>query len=308
MTRTLLCLGYGYTARALAGLLRPEGWAVIGTTRHPDKARAMAAEGIEPLIWPGAPLAPALTRASHLLVSVAPDGSGDPVLAACERDIAAAAPHLDWAGYLSTTAVYGDHQGGWVDEDTPPAPSTERGQARLRAEAEWQELAARSGLRLHLFRIAGIYGPGRGPFAKLRAGAARRIVKPGQVFGRIHAGDLARVLAASIMRPDPGRIYNVTDDEPAPPEDVIAHAAQLLGLPAPPAVPFAQADLSPMAASFYAESKRVRNDRLRRELGLILDFPTYREGLADILAAEKPAAPLVGANDDPISRGRTGPL
>jgi len=285
MDRVLLSLGHGYSAAALARLLLPQGWRVIGTTRTAARADHLKSSGIETLLWPGEPLAPALSQATHLLSSIAPDDGGDPVLAAEAGSIAAAAPHLRWAGYLSTTAVYGDHAGGWVDETTPPAPATARGRARLAAEAAWRRLAADCGLPLHIFRLAGIYGPGRGPFAKLRAGTARRIVKPGQVFGRIHVDDIAQVLAASMARPDPGAVYNLCDDEPAPPEDVLAHAAALLGLPPPPEEPFDPAAMTPMAASFYAESKRVRNDRIKRELGIRLRHPTYREGLAAILAA-----------------------
>lgn len=277
MTHTLLSLGHGYSARALARRLGP-GWHVIGTTRNAEKAKALEAEGVEPLVWPGTDLGPALDRATHLLSSVAPDAEGDPALREAQEQIAAARP--DWVGYLSTTGVYGDHGGDWVDEDTPLTPSTARGRARVAAEAAWQAL----GLPLHIFRLAGIYGPGRGPFAKVRAGTARRIVKEGQVFSRIHVDDIAQVLAASIARPDPGAIYNVCDDDPAPPQDVIAEAARLLGLPVPPEVAFEDADLSPMARSFYAESKRVRNDRIKRELGVQLRYPTYREGLTALLA------------------------
>ncbi|RVT83391.1 SDR family oxidoreductase [Rhodobacteraceae bacterium CCMM004] len=285
MTATLLSIGHGYSARALAARLVPRGWRVIGTTRSADKAAALSATGVTPLVWPGEALDEALAQATHLLTSVAPDGAGDPVLAAAGPAIARAAPALRWAGYLSTTGVYGDHGGGWVDEDTPLAPSTARGRARVAAEAAWQTLHRDHGLPLHIFRLAGIYGPGRGPFAKVRAGTARRIVKPGQVFSRIHVDDIAQVLAASIARPDPGAVYNLCDDDPAPPEDVIAHAADLLGVPRPPEVAFADADLSPMARSFYAESKRVRNDRIKRDLGVALRYPTYREGLAALLAA-----------------------
>ncbi|MEM1066115.1 MAG: SDR family oxidoreductase, partial [Pseudomonadota bacterium] len=197
-----------------------------------------------------------------------------------------AAPHLEWVGYLSTTGVYGDHGGGWVDEHTALTPATKRGEMRRVAEAAWQALAVETGLPLHIFRLAGIYGPGRGPFAKVRAGTARRIVKEGQVFSRIHVEDIAQVLAASIARPKPGAIYNLCDDDPAPPQDVIAHAAELLGLPLPPAIAFEEAELSPMARSFYAESKRVRNDRIKEELGVTLHYPSYRDGLAALLAAE----------------------
>lgn len=282
--RTLLCIGTGYSAQALARRLLPEGWRVIGTTRSAEKAQVLAAEAIEPRIWPGYGPLPALAEASHLLISVAPGPEGDPVLAALGAQIAAQASRFDWVGYLSTTGVYGDHQGGWVDEGTPLMPSTERGRQRQRAEAAW---AAIPGLPLQIFRLAGIYGPGRGPFAKVRAGTARRIVKPGQVFSRVHAEDIAQVLAASIARPNPGAIYNVCDDDPAPPEAVIAHAAELLGLPLPPAEDFATAEMTPMARSFYAESKRVRNDRIKRELGVTLIYPDYRAGLAALLAEEQ---------------------
>ncbi len=284
MTKTLLCIGCGYTARALARRLRPEGWRILGTTRTPEKAAALAEAGIAPLIWSGDGPLPQLAEASHLLISAAPGPGGDPVLAALGADIARIAPRLAWVGYLSTTGVYGDHQGGWVDEDSPLTPGTERGRARVRAEAQW---AAVPGLPLHIFRLAGIYGPGRGPFAKVRAGTARRIVKPGQLFSRAHVGDIARVLTASIARPDPGAIYNVCDDDPAPPEDVIAEAARLLGLPPPPEEPFESAEMTAMARSFYAESKRVRNDRIKSELGVHLRYPTYREGLAALLAEER---------------------
>lgn len=286
-TRTLLSFGHGYSAQALGDRLVAQGWRVIGTTRTPEKARALAARGIEALVWPGADMIPALDAASHLLVSTAPDAAGDPVLAALGAEIAARADRFDWVGYLSTTGVYGDHQGGWVDEDTALTPGTTRGAHRVLAEGQWEALAREDGgLPLHIFRLAGIYGPGRGPFAKVRNGTARRIIKPGQVFSRIHVEDIAQVLEASIRAPWPGRVYNVCDDEAAPPEDVIAHAAELLGCPVPPAEDFDGAEMTPMARSFYAESKRVRNDRIRDELGVRLIYPTYREGLSALLEAE----------------------
>ena len=276
---TLLSIGHGYSAEALARRLLARGWTVIGTTRNPAKAARMAAAGVEPLVLP-ASLAPALARATHVLTSVAPDGGGDPILRDHAGALRAARPA--WVGYLSTTAVYGDHAGGWVDEDTPLTPATARGRARVEAEAGWAAL----GLPLHIFRLAGIYGPGRGPFEKVRDGTARRIIKAGQVFSRIHVDDIAQVLEASIDRPRPGAVYNVCDDDPAPPEDVIGHAAELLGLPLPPAVPYDEAEMTPMARSFYAESKRVRNDRMKDELGVTPKYPTYREGLASLLALE----------------------
>lgn len=275
--KTLLSLGHGYSAQALAKRLIPLGWHIIGTTRTAENAEALAATGVEPLVWPGADLAPALARATHLLTSIAPDAGGDPVLAAHGAQIAAAKP--DWVGYLSTTGVYGDHGGGWVDEQTPLTPGTKRGQQRVLAEQQWQAL----GLPLHIFRLAGIYGPGRGPFAKVRDGSARRILKPNQVFSRIHVDDIAQTLAASIAHPNPSQIYNVCDNDPAPPQDVIAYAAHLLGLPTPPAENWEDADMTPMARSFYAESKRVRNDRIKTELGVALIHPDYRAGLKSLL-------------------------
>ncbi|NBB98575.1 MAG: SDR family NAD(P)-dependent oxidoreductase, partial [Alphaproteobacteria bacterium] len=251
MTHTLLSIGHGYSAQALADLLLPLGWHVIGTTRSAERAAELARAGVEPLIWPGHPLP--LDRATHLLTSVAPGDAGDPVLAAHGAEIAAAT-HLDWVGYLSTIGVYGDHGGAWVDEDTALSPGTSRGRARVAAEAAWQDHAP---TRLHILRLAGIYGPGRGPFAKLRRGTAQRIVKPGQVFSRIHRDDIGAALLAALQSGQGHAVYNLCDDDPAPPQDVIAFAADLLGMPPPPEVAFDDADLSPMARSFYSESKRV---------------------------------------------------
>ena len=275
---TLLSIGHGYSAQALARRLLPQGWQIIGTTRTEAGAKALRATGIDALVWPEADLSGALAKATHLLTSVAP-GDSDPVLQAIGPQIARSA--LKWVGYLSTTAVYGHHNGDWVDETTPLAPTTARGAARVQAEADWTAL----GLPLHIFRLAGIYGPGRGPFEKVRDGTARRIHKAGQVFSRIHVDDIARVLHAALLRPHPG-IYNVCDDDPASPEDILGLAADMLGLPPPPIVPYEQAEMTPMARSFYAENKRVRNDRIKTVLGVTLDYPTYREGLAAILAAE----------------------
>ncbi len=280
MTKTLLSIGHGFSARALAPLLIRQGWRVIGTTRSPAKFGLLERQGVEPLAWPGTSLP--LHKATHLLTSVAPNHAGDPVLQDM-RDQLTAAKHLEWVGYLSTTGVYGDHGGNWVDENAVLTPSTKRGQARVDAEAAWAEL----GLPLHIFRLAGIYGPGRGPFAKVRNGTARRIIKEGQVFSRIHAEDIATTVLASIQRPNPGAIYNVCDDDPAPPQDVIEHAAELLGLPVPPAVAFEDAEMTPMARSFYADSKRVKNERIKTELGVKLRYPDYKTGLAALLAAER---------------------
>lgn len=275
MTKTLLCLGYGYTASALARRLLADGWRVIGTTRE-----TVAADGVEMLTWPGNDVS--LDGVTHILSSIAPTADGDPVLASL-RDKIAAAKELEWVGYLSTTVVYGDHDGGWVDEATPITPAANRGKWRAQAESEWQSIG---GLPLHIFRLAGIYGPGRGPFAKLMTGKARLIIKPGQVFSRIHVDDIAQVLAASIAQPNPGVIYNVCDDVPVPPQDVLSYAAELLGLPMPPEVPFEEAAMTPMALSFYSENKRVRNTLIKQDLGVQLMYPDYRTGLKAVFEAE----------------------
>ena len=304
MSNTLLSLGHGYSAQALARRLLDDGWRVLGTTRSPEKAAEIRATGAEAVLWPPADPEALVAEATHLLASAAPDAGGDPVLRHCGAAIRAAAPRIAWAGYLSTTAVYGDRQGGVVDEGSECRPSTARGCWRLEAERAW----GATGLPLHVFRLAGIYGPGRGPFEKRRAGRAQRVVKPGQVFSRIHVEDIAAVLAASIERPAQPpypALYNVCDDEAAPPEDVIAHAARLLGLPVPPAVPFEAAELSAMARSFYAESKRVANRRIREELGVRLRYPTYREGLAALLAAE--GGPPVASPPTTLRSGEGGP-
>lgn len=287
----LFCFGLGYSALALADRLAARGWRIAGTTRDEDKARSLARRGIEVYVFDrGRPLPDpvrALAGTTHLLSTAPPDRDGDAVLDGHGGDMAGLG--LAWAGYLSTTSVYGDHGGGWVDEATPRTPTGARGRARLAAEDRWLDLWRRRGVPVHLFRLPGIYGPGRSAIDALRAGTARRIDKPGQVFGRIHVEDIARVLDASMQRPNPGAAYNVCDDEAAPGHEVVAHAARLLGMEPPPLVPFEAADLSPMAASFYADSKRVRNGRIKRELGVRLAYPTYRDGLAAQLAAEREA-------------------
>jgi nucleoside-diphosphate-sugar epimerase len=287
MAGALLSIGHGYSAAALADRLIPQGWTVAGTSRRPEGRGGMAAAGVAPLSWPLEDPDSALDAATHVLVSVAPDRDGDPVLRALGPALTARAGRLAWVGYLSTTGVYGDRGGDWVDEGSALTPATARGRARVAAEAGWMGLWRDQGLPVHVFRLAGIYGPGRGPFEKVRDGTARRIVKPGQVFSRIHVDDIAAVLEASIARPNPGAAYNVCDDDPAPPEDVLAHAAELLGLPPPPAIPYDEAapSMTDMARSFYAESKRVSNRRIREELGVRLRWPDYRSGLAGLLEA-----------------------
>ncbi len=277
---TLLSFGHGYSARALSKLLLPQGWRIVGTTRSRQKFGELRATEVEPVCFPGSDLSEIISESTHLFISAGPTAEGDPVLNEVGAQIAARADKFAWVGYLSTTGVYGDHAGGWVDETTALTPSTRRGQWRKSAEEAWQAIP---GLPLHIFRLAGIYGPGRGPFSKVRAGTARRIIKEGQVFSRIHVDDIAQVVAASIAAPNPGAVYNLCDDDPAPPQDVLSYAAELLGVPEPQAVDFETADMTPMARSFYAESKRVRNDKIKDELGVRLKYPDYRTGLRALL-------------------------
>jgi len=283
MDKAVFIFGLGYSGTALARRLLAAGWQVAGTTRSPEKAAELRAEGIGAVVWPGDDPTPALAGASHILMSVGPDADGDPVMNSFAGAIAGQAAHLRWLGYLSTTGVYGHHGGEWVDEATALAPTTLRGQRRVAAERGWQDLSRGAGLPLHIFRLAGIYGPGRGPYEKVRDGTAQLIIKPGQFMSRIHVDDIARVLHASMERPRPGAIYNVCDDDPSPPQDTLLYAAQLLGLPPPPVVAFDAADMTASARSFYSESKRVSNDLMKRDLGVTLAYPSYREGLAALL-------------------------
>jgi nucleoside-diphosphate-sugar epimerase len=280
----LFCFGYGYSAEGLARRLSPRNLAVAGTKMTlPASAEPGTVLAVYKGDSPSAVVRGLLQGSTHVLVSIPPDIEGDVVLRHYRDDLAAL-PDLAWIGYLSTVGVYGDRKGAWVDEDTPAVPTSERSLRRLEAERAWLDFAGETGKRVEVFRLAGIYGPGRSVLDSLRAGTARCIVKPGQVFNRIHVDDIARVLAASIDKDTGHRVFNVSDDEPAPPEDVVAYAAELLGLPAPPAIPFAQSGLTGMAASFWAECKRVRNARIRRDLGVDLLYPTYREGLRALAA------------------------
>jgi nucleoside-diphosphate-sugar epimerase len=286
----LLCFGLGYSALRVAQRLAADGWKISGTSRTVEGAVAAASAGYASYIFDGTAAAvgvdEALAEATHVLVSVPPQADGDPVLHFYAEALTKA-PHLSWIGYLSTVGVYGDRQGGWVDETTPADPVSERGRRRVVAEQAWLGVADRAGARAQVFRLAGIYGSKRSSFDRLREGTSLRIIKPGQVFNRIHVDDIAATVCAGIAGRGAEQIYNVTDDEPAPPQDVITYAAELLHMPPPPEVPFEAASLSPMAASFYADNKRVSNARLRQELGVALQFPTYREGLQSILAAER---------------------
>ncbi len=287
--RRLFVFGLGYSALALARRLKARGWRIAGTCRSEERRAALAAEGVQVFVYDGvaklADAATALAGTTHLLQSIPPGSEGDPVLRHHASDLANL-QGLRWVGYLSTTGVYGDRGGDWVDEKAGLHPTGPRGRARVTAEQAWLDLA-RFGLAVHLFRLAGIYGPGRSALDTVREGRARRIVKPGQVFSRIHVEDIASVLEASIGKPNPGAAYNVCDDDAAPPQDVIAYACALLGVEAPPEIPYAEAapSMSEMARSFYADSKRVANHRIKTELGVRLAYPDYRVGLKALLDA-----------------------
>ncbi|MFM9842440.1 MAG: SDR family oxidoreductase [Dongiaceae bacterium] len=283
----LFCFGLGFSALHLARRLQREGWAVAGTCRSEEKRQALLAEGIIAHLFDRQQAvndaAAALRDATHIMSSIPPDDFGDPVLDLHLRELQNL-ESLRWIGYLSTTGVYGDRGGDWVDENSPRKPTLDRSRRRALAEDGWLTLWERDGLPVHVFRLAGIYGPGRSAIDTVRGGAAKRIVKPGQVFSRIHVDDIATVLIASMARPNPGAAYNVCDDNPAPPDEVIAYAAELLRVEPPPVEPFEKADLSEMARSFYADNKRVRNNRIKEELGVRLKYPDYRAGLQAILA------------------------
>jgi nucleoside-diphosphate-sugar epimerase len=289
----LFVFGFGYSARAAVSRMRQLLSDVWGTTRDPEKFGAMEALDVTPLLFGPAPvpsgsaaahpISAAVAEADHILVSIAPSESGDPVLASFRSELAACRPKS--LVYLSTVGVYGDHAGAWVDETSECRPVSRRSRQRVDAEAAWRAFAAETGVPVAIIRLAGIYGPGRGPFEKIRRGTARRVIKAGQVFNRIHVDDIAATVEAAFIRRADG-IFNGADDEPAPPQDVLAYAATLLGVPPPPEVEFADADLSPMARTFYGENKRVRNDKIKRELGIALRYPTYREGLQAVLRAE----------------------
>jgi len=277
----LFVFGYGYVARRLGARLAAEGWSVAGTTR--SGADPTAGDGVAlHAHGPDKPLDAAnadLQAATHILMSAPPGESGDPVLPLL-ADAIGTAGDLAWVGYLSTTGVYGDHNGGEVDETTPTNPTGERGGRRVKAEDTWQALAPPA----HVFRLPGIYGPGRSAIDQIRSGRARPILKPGHKFSRAHVDDIVETVVASMRRPRAGAVYNVTDDLPAESAEVIAYAAKLMGVPAPQPIPFEEAELSPMAASFYRDNKTVANGLIKRELGVHLRYPTYKEGLAAILA------------------------
>ncbi len=283
---TLVCFGFGYCAEHFVAEFGGKFERIVGTARSAERAailNAYQAPAMRAVVFDGLRMTPelesAIAAADYALISAPPDGNGDPALAACGGALAACR-NLRSIVYLSTVGVYGDHGGAWVDEQTPPAPTSERSRWRVAAEEAWQQFGARHGIPIAVLRLAGIYGPGQNPFVAFARGKSRRIVKPGQVFNRIHVGDIAQAIEAAFARGASG-VFNVTDDEPSPPADPIVFAAQLMGRAPPPEVPFAQLapSMSEIALSFWQECRRVRNDRLKRELGVTLRYPTYREGL-----------------------------
>ena len=279
----LLCFGCGYTARALAARLLTENWRISGTTRSKEKADALARGSIEPMIWSNGFDSAALDDATALLVSTPPTEHGCPALTAAGAAIAERRNTISWIGYLSTNGVYGDHDGAWVDETSELKPTTERAHRRIAAEQAWRRFGEKCSLPVVIFRLPGIYGPGRSALDTVRAGKAKRLYKEGQVFSRAHVEDIAATLYASLSDPIAGNLFNIADNEPAPPQDVIEYACVLLGVDSPPLTPIEDADITDMARSFYRDNKRVKNDRMKERLGVTLKYPTYREGLEALL-------------------------
>jgi nucleoside-diphosphate-sugar epimerase len=277
----LLFLGFGFSAEALAKILDRKLWRITGTSRSGDGIKHIQSLGYEAVNFDD--LNTIDDSVTHIVTSIPPGPSGDPVLQKLVPELKRRANHLQWVAYLSTTGVYGDHNGAWVDENTPLTPNTERGQRRVDAESQWLALHHDHQLPVHIFRLAGIYGPGRNALISLQDGTAKRVIRQGQVFSRIHVDDIAGILKASIAKPKPGRAYNVADDEPCPPQDVITYAATLLNVEPPPEIPFEKAELSPMARSFFMDSKRVHNTRVKQELGYAFCYPDFRVGLKSLL-------------------------
>lgn len=288
IVKKILVLGYGYVARRLAARAIAAGWAVSGTIREADKAAALEKEGVTPIPWTAAGVDPAaIGSADAILISAPPDANGCPALAAAKDALIARERPASWIGYLSSNGVYGDHGGAWVDEASALLATSPRAKNRIMSEESWRALAEATGSPLVMFRLPGIYGPGRSALDTVRKGRAARIVKEGQVFNRAHVDDIAAALHASLDDPSAGDIFNIADDQPAPPQDVIEYACELLGVPPPPLVPIEQANLSEISKSFYADNKRISNALMKERLLPALSCPTYREGLRAILREER---------------------
>lgn len=292
----LFCFGLGYTASYLSQYLQHEGWKISGTATTKEKCDELAEHDISAypfkLACPLINVEHALSDVTHVLLSIPPDENGDLAHEYHAHDLSSL-PNLKWVGYLSNIAVYGNQDGNWVDEITFPVPTSKRGTHRLNAEQQWTDEFNRHGLPIHIFRLSGIYGPGRSAIDTVRSGAARRIDKPGHAFNRIHVEDIVQTLIASIEAPKPGSIYNLSDGNPAPSHEVIAEACTLLGLDIPPLTPFEQTDLAPIVRSFYKDNKRIKNDKIQDELNVSLRYPDYKTGLKACLDFEKEIADLI---------------
>lgn len=305
--KKLFCFGYGYTASFLADRLKPFGWKIAGTTTDPEKKKFMKQAGISALLYDHNHTVndphETFRDVTHVLLSIPPAAEGDPVVDVHGLDLAKM-PNIEWVGYLSTTAVYGNQDGNWVDENTTPEPTSRRGSLRLRAEQQWQFLHMHDGLPLHIFRLSGIYGPGRSAIDSVRAGTATRIDKPGHVFNRIHVADIAQALIASMNTPKPGAIYNLSDDLPSSSNDVVTLACGLVGIDPPPLVQFNQTEMAPIVRSFYKDNKRVKNDRIKVELGVELLYPDYRTGLQACMDVDDNVAELLAFENSDSPAGR----
>ncbi|KEQ03732.1 SDR family oxidoreductase [Pseudorhizobium pelagicum] len=280
----MMIFGCGYSGKAIARLGLTRGATVSGTTRGEHNAASLAADGVRALVFDGAQASPelalALSQATHLVQSIPPGPDGDPLLRLAGHGIRKLCPKLEWIGYLSTVGVYGDYGGDWVDESNECRPSPGRSQERVAAEAAWLAEGEAAGVPVAILRLAGIYGPGRNGFVNLQKGTARRIVKKDQVFNRIRVEDIAEA-TLFLAEGRHGGIFNITDDEPAPPQDVIAEAARLMGVEPPPELPFETADMTPMARSFYGANKRISNSKIRK-MGFQFRYPEYRMSLRQL--------------------------
>ncbi|WP_421592164.1 SDR family oxidoreductase [Shinella sp. M27] len=287
MTKHLLILGAGFSGKAIGEVFKTADFTVSGTTRSAEKAESLRALGIAPIVFDGSTISESLAadmaRATHVVQSIAPGKDGDPLFRAGSPALSSLMPRLEWAGYLSTVGVYGDHQGAWVDEETSLNPVSARSVERVEAENHWLAFGAASGIPVAVLRLAGIYGPGRNALRNVEEGSARRLIKKDQVFNRIRVEDIGGS-ALFLSENRLGGLWNITDDEPGPPQDVVAEAARLMGLPTPPDIPFETAELSPMARSFYGENKRVSNAKLH-SAGFEFRFPNYRQSLAELKAS-----------------------
>jgi len=285
--QSIVIFGFGYTAICLAKKLATLNVKIMGTSRDSSKHGHYHEAGFELVDFTETAIVPHIQSATHILITAPPSAAGDPVLANFAAILAARGSQIGWLGYLSSTGVYGDHQGRWVDESSASIGLSQQSQLRLQAENAWTAFAMAHRLPLHIFRIAGIYGPKRNALTRLAAGKQETVYKEGHFFSRIHVEDIASTLLASMNNPLAGAIYNIADDEPAPSEQIDEYASRLLNIPAPKRVPFALADLSPMANDFYTHNRRVSNKKIKQELLVTLKFPTYREGLTHLLQSEE---------------------